>query len=76
MLVVPSLSTEFGEYYAMEPLTLCPISKEPIIPELLGEEAIAYLNGYHRMVYDSLSSLLDGEELEFLKEACAALEAV
>ncbi|MBR6805099.1 MAG: M24 family metallopeptidase C-terminal domain-containing protein, partial [Bacteroidaceae bacterium] len=49
------------------------ISKEPIIPELLGEEAIAYLNDYHRMVYDSLSSLLDGEELEFLKEACAAI---
>ncbi len=73
MLVIPSLVTEFGEYCEMESLTLCPISKEPIIPELLGEEAIAYLNDYHKRVYDSLSALLDGEELEFLKEACAAI---
>ena len=73
MLVTPSLATEFGEYCEMEPLTLCPISKEPIIPELLGEEATAYLNAYHQHVYDSLSAYLDGEELEYLKEACAAI---
>jgi Xaa-Pro aminopeptidase len=73
MLVVPSLSTEFGDYCAMEPLTICPISKEPIIPELLGNEAIAYLNQYHGWVYEKLSGFFCGEELEFLKEACAAL---
>ena len=73
MLVTPSLVTEFGEYCEMEPLTLCPISKEPIIPELLGEEAIAYLNAYHKQVYDALSAHLDGEDLEYLKEACAAI---
>ena len=73
MLVVPSLSTEFGDYCAMEPLTICPISKEPIIPELLGNEAIAYLNQYHGWVYEKLSGFFCGEELEFLKEVCAAL---
>ncbi len=73
MLVVPSLSTEFGEYCAMEPLTICPISKEPIIPELLGAEATAYLNEYHKWVFEQLSGYFSGEELEFLKEACAAL---
>jgi Xaa-Pro aminopeptidase len=76
MLVIPSLSTEFGEYCEMEPLTLCPISKEPIVPELLGEEATAYLNSYHKQVYDTLAPYLQGEELQYLKEACAALEAV
>ena len=73
MLVTPSLSTEFGEYCAMEPLTICPISKEAIVPELLGEDATAYLNEYHQWVFEQLSGYFSGEELEFLKEACAAL---
>ena len=73
MLVIPYTSTEFGDYCSMRPLTVCPISKEPIIPELLGEEAIAYLNDYHKWVYEKLSVYFDGELLEFLKEACAAI---
>ncbi|MBR2606365.1 MAG: aminopeptidase P family protein [Bacteroidaceae bacterium] len=73
MLVVPYATTEFGEYCEMRPLTVCPISKEPIIPELLGEEAIAYLNEYHSRVYEKLAKYFSGELLEFLKEACAAL---
>lgn len=73
MLVTPSLSTEFGEYCAMEPLTICPISKEAIVPKLLGEDATAYLNEYHQWVFEQLSGYFSGEELEFLKEACAAL---
>ena len=73
MLVVPFANTEFGEYCQMRPLTICPISKEPIVPELLGDEAIAYLNEYHRWVYEKLSKFFSGEQLEFLKEACAAI---
>ena len=73
MLVVSSFVSEFGEYCEMEPLTICPISKEPIVPELLGDEAIAYLNEYHRWVYEKLSPFFDGEELEFLKDACSHL---
>ena len=73
MLVEPFATTEFGEYCQMRPLTICPISKEPIVPELLGDEAIAYLNEYHRWVYEKLSKFFSGEQLEFLKEACAAI---
>lgn len=73
MLVVPFANTEFGEYCQMRPLTICPISKEPIVPEILGDEAIAYLNEYHRWVYEKLSKYFGGELLEFLKEACAAI---
>ena len=73
MLVVPYISTEFGEYCEMRPLTICPISKEPIIPELLGKEAIDYLNEYHSWVYEKLSKYFSGELLDFLKEACAAI---
>lgn len=73
MLVEHFATTEFGEYCQMRPLTICPISKEPIVPELLGDEAIAYLNEYHRWVYEKLSKFFSGEQLEFLKEVCAAI---
>ncbi len=70
MLVKQHTETEFGIFCAMEPLTLCPIDTTAIIPSLLGADAIAYLNEYHRNVYDTLAPHLSGECLEFLKEAC------
>lgn len=73
MLVVPACDGEFGAFFALEPLTLCPIDKTPIIPELLGDDARNYLNSYHAMVYELLSPHFDGELLEFLKTACAAI---
>ena len=73
MIVKPYCEGEFGAFYELAPLTICPVDKTPIIPELLGCDAIAYLNTYHAMVYDKLSPYLDGADLEFLKEACAAI---
>ena len=64
---------EFGEFYELSPLTLCPIDKTPIIPELLGDDAREYLNSYHAMVYEKLSPYLEGEDLEYLKESCSEL---
>ena len=64
---------EFGEFYELSPLTLCPIDKTPIIPELLGDDAREYLNSYHAMVYEKLSPYLEGEDLEYLKEKCSEL---
>ena len=73
MLVKQSLSTEFGDFCSMEPLTLCPIDTTAIVPELLGTDAIAYLNSYHAAVYEALAPHLAGADLEFLKNACAAI---
>lgn len=73
MVVKPYCEGEFGEFYELSPLTICPIDKTPILPELLGDEAIAYLNAYHAMVYEKLSPYLEGDTLLFLKEACSAL---
>lgn len=64
---------EFGAFYELYPLTLCPIDKTPVVPELLGDDAKEYLNAYHAMVYDKLSPYLEGDDLQFLKEACSAL---
>ncbi len=74
MLVCKDMVTEFGEFCSLKPLTVCPIDKEPIIPELLGSEAVEYLNNYHAWVYEQLSPYFEGELLEFLKQACAPLK--
>ncbi len=73
MVVKPYCEGEFGAFYELSPLTLCPIDKTPIVPELLGDDAKEYLNVYHAMVYDKLSPYLEGDELQFLKDACSAL---
>ena len=73
MVVKPYCEGEFGVFYELSPLTLCPIDKTPIVPELLGDDAKEYLNAYHAMVYDKLSPYLEGDDLQFLKEACSAL---
>lgn len=73
MIVKPFCEGEFGEFYALEPLTLCPIDKTPIVPELLGDDAREYLNKYHAMVFEKLSPYFNGEILEFLERACAPI---
>ena len=73
MLVVPHCTTEFGEYCALQPLTICPIDKTPIVPEILGIEAIEYLNSYHAWVFELLSPYFEGEMFDFLKMQCAPL---
>ncbi len=73
MLVTPARTTEFGDFCSMEPLTLCPIDTTAIVPELLGAEATAYINSYHATVYERLAPYLAGDDLEFLKSACAAI---
>ena len=73
MVVRPYCEGEFGAFYELAPLTVCPIDKTPIVPELLGDDARAYLNAYHAMVYGKLSPYLEGDDLEFLQEACKAM---
>ena len=68
MVVKRYCEGEFGEFYELEPLTLCPIDTSPVVPEILGADAAAYLNAYNAMVCETLSSYLDAEEREYLKE--------
>ncbi len=74
MLITPFMEGEFGEFLQLEPLTLCPIDKSPILPELMQDDEIAYLNAYHARVYDTLSPYLDEEENAWLQEATAPLQ--
>ena len=67
LIAVPFMETEFGQFLQFESLTLCPIDLTPVIADMLSKEEKEWLNTYHTTVYDTLSPMLDGEELEWLK---------
>lgn len=81
MLIVPADETNFfplpdGErprYLQLEPLTLCPIDKRPIVLSMLTDEERQWLNDYHKVVYERLSPLLTDKERMWLKEATTAI---
>lgn len=73
LLIKDYKQTEFGRFLQMEPLTICPIDKTPVIREVMTDEEIAWLNDYHRMCYQELSPYLTSEENEWLKEATSEL---
>ena len=66
MLITEYKKTEFGEFLQLEPLTLCPIDTTPIIWEMMLPDEIAYLNAYHKRVYEELSPYLNEEERNWL----------
>lgn len=63
------LPDEFGRFLQMEPLTLCPIDKSPILVDMLTDEEIAWLNAYHALVFERLLPYLDEDECKWLREA-------
>ena len=67
MIVQEYKKTEFGEFLQLDALTLCPIDTTPIIWEMMLPDEIAYLNAYHKRVYDELSPYLNEEERNWLK---------
>lgn len=74
LLIVPYRETEFGRFVQFEPLTLCPIDTAPIITDMLTDEEKAWLNDYHRTVFERICPLLDDEaDRKWLAEACAAI---
>ena len=69
VLISDYMSTEFGKFLQIEPLTLCPIDTTPIDVDMLLPEEIDWLNAYHHSVYDKLSPFLDEEEKIWLENA-------
>lgn len=69
VLISDYMSTEFGKFLQIEPLTLCPIDTTPIDVDMLLSEEIDWLNAYHHSVYEKLSPFLDEEEKIWLENA-------
>lgn len=70
MQVVPDQTTQFGEFYAFETLTLAPIqTRQLLVAELSGDER-RWLNSYHQRVYEELEPLLEVVDRDWLRTAC------
>ena len=59
----------YGDYYAFETLTLCPICQKGIVEEMLSKSEIEWLNKYHETVFNLLAPGLNEEEVNWLKKA-------
>ncbi|MGL5347233.1 MAG: aminopeptidase P family protein [Peptostreptococcaceae bacterium] len=60
--------TEYGQFMDFEVITFAPIDLDAIDASLMLPDEIAYLNNYHKQVYEKISPFLNQEEREWLKE--------
>ncbi len=65
--------TEYGRFMEFETLTFVPFDLDCIDVAMLSEKEKALLNNYHNEVYKKISPFLDGDEIEWLKEATRKL---
>ena len=66
-------SNEFGDFYCLETLTLCPLDTRAVIVDMLTEEERQWLNNYNQWVEKTLSPLVGKEQQAWLKERCKAI---
>ena len=67
-------TNQYGHWLKFEPLTLVPISTEPVIVDELTRAQINWLNAYHAHVYEMLSPRLTEEEKTWLKAKTAPID--
>lgn len=68
MVCIEKEVSEYGQFLGFETLTLCPIDTTLVVPELLTDEEIKWLNHYHRRVYRELIPVLESYYHKFLDE--------
>ena len=67
-------TNQYGHWLKFEPLTLVPISTEPVIVDELTRDQINWLNAYPAHVYEMLSPRLTEEEKTWLKAKTAPID--
>lgn len=73
VLCVEDETNEWGRFLKFETFTLFPIDKKLIDTQLLTEGELAWLNTYHKKVWEALSPVLDEESKEWMREKCAVI---
>lgn len=73
ILTVPAMTTEFGNFYKFEILTMFPFDLSLFDTTIMTDDEIQWVNGYHTTVRNNLSPLLNDEEKQWLKEKTAPL---
>ena len=66
-------STQFGEWLDFETLTCCHIDTSAVLPDLLGAEALKWLNDYNLHVYETLAPVLPDEIAQWLQVKTASI---
>ena len=59
----------YGQFMHFENITYVPFDLDAVVPQQMTETERARLNAYHKKVYTVVSPYLEGDELEWLKEA-------
>ncbi len=59
--------SEFGDWLDFETLTCCHFDTSAVVPELLGPEALGWLNEYNEWVYRTLAPLLPEDVAMWLR---------
>lgn len=59
---------EPGGQLAFETITFCPFDRDAILPELLAEEERAWLNNYHKEVFEKIAPRVSAEVADWLSE--------
>jgi len=75
LLVLPPEEISGGEREMMrfETLTLAPIDRRLVVPELLTDDERAWLDAYHAHVHAELAPHLHGDAAAWLKQATQPL---
>lgn len=74
VLTVPAMTTEFGNFYRFETLTLFPFDLNLFDTAIMTDEEIAWVNEYHTTVREKLSPCLDAAGRTWLEEKTRELK--
>lgn len=73
ILTIPAETTEFGNFYKFEVLTLFPFDLRLFDTSIMTDDEIAWVNDYHATVRSRLTPLLDAEQTRWLDARTAPL---
>ncbi len=73
IVCIPKETTEYGDFYGFEVLTLVPFDRDLIDTEMLTEEEIGIIDEYHHTVYEELCIFMDENERKWLAETTRPL---
>ena len=66
MLIIPAMTTNYGDFYKFETLTLCYFDTSLLLTEMMTNDEIYWLNNYHQEVYERLFPYLSDDEKDWL----------
>jgi Xaa-Pro aminopeptidase len=64
---------EYGQFLAFENITYAPIDLDAIDPDAMTTREKAWLNDYHKMVFDTISPYLNDDETTWLTQYTRAI---